>query len=151
MRLDPLDERIVAFLLDDGRASFAEIGARVGLSAPAVKRRVDRLRRTGTITGFTAKVEPRALGWTTEAYVELFCQGKTSPATIREGMARFPEVVSACTLTGEADALVHILAADIRHFEEVLERMNAEPYVARTKSVLVLSRLLDRPGLTAAT
>jgi hypothetical protein len=46
---------------------------------------------------------------------------------------------------------VHVLAADIRHFEEVLERMNAEPYVARTKSVLVLSRLLDRPGLTAAT
>lgn len=150
MRLDPLDEQIVACLLDDGRASFADIGAKVGLSAPAVKRRVDRLRQSGTITGFTAKVEPRALGWTTEAYVELYCQGKTSPTTIREGVARFPEVVSACTLTGEADALVHVLAADIGHFEQVLERMNAEPYVARTKSVLVLSRLLDRPGLAPA-
>ena len=51
VRLDPVDERIVALLLDDGRASFAEIGARVGLSAPAVKRRVDRLRRSGVITG----------------------------------------------------------------------------------------------------
>ncbi|WP_020573500.1 Lrp/AsnC family transcriptional regulator [Actinopolymorpha alba] len=151
MRLDPLDERIVALLLEDGRASFADIGAKIGLSAPAVKRRVDRLRQVGAITGFTAKVDPRALGWTTEAYVELYCQGKTSPATIRDGVARFPEVVSACTLTGEADALVHVLAADIHHFEEVLERMNAEPYVARTKSVLVLSRLLERPGLTATT
>nr|WP_202897645.1 Lrp/AsnC family transcriptional regulator [Actinopolymorpha pittospori] len=146
--MDPLDEQIVARLLDDGRASFADIGAQVGLSAPAVKRRVDRLRQAGAITGFTAKVDPRALGWTTEAYVELYCQGKTSPATIRDGIARFPEVVSACTLTGEADALVHVLAADIGHFERVLERMNAEPYVVRTKSSLVLSRLLERPGLT---
>jgi DNA-binding Lrp family transcriptional regulator len=150
VRLDSLDERIVSLLLDDGRASFADIGAQVGLSAPAVKRRVDRLRQAGAITGFTAKVVPEALGWTTEAYVELYCQGKTSPTTIRDGVARFPEVVSACTLTGEADALVHVLASDIRHFEEVLERMNAEPYVVRTKSALVLSRLLDRPGLTPA-
>lgn len=146
MRLDPLDERIVACLLDDGRASFAEIGAKVGLSAPAIKRRVDRLRQNGAITGFTAKVDPRALGWTTEAYVELYCQGKTSPSTIRDGVARFPEVVAAYTVTGDADAIVHLLAADMKHFESVLERIGAEPYVIRTKSVLVLSQLLDRPG-----
>lgn len=146
MRLDPLDERIVACLLDDGRASFAEIGAKVGLSAPAVKRRVDKLRQNGAITGFTAKVDPRALGWTTEAYVELYCQGKTSPGTIREGVAKFPEVVTAYTVTGDADAIVHLLAADMKHFESVLERIGAEPYVIRTKSVLVLSQLLDRPG-----
>ncbi|HEY8457976.1 MAG TPA: Lrp/AsnC family transcriptional regulator [Actinopolymorphaceae bacterium] len=150
MQLDSLDKRILALLLDNGRASFAEIGAEVGLSAPAVKRRVDRLRACGALTGFTAKVEPRALGWTTEAYVELYCQGKTSPATIREGVSKFPEVVSACTLTGEADALVRILTSDIHHFEEVLERMNAEPYVVRTKSALVLTRLLDRPGITSS-
>jgi len=150
MQLDSLDKRILALLLDNGRASFAEIGAEVGLSAPAVKRRVDRLRACGALTGFTAKVEPRALGWTTEAYVELYCQGKTSPATIREGVSKFPEVVSACTLTGEADALVRILTSDIHHFEEVLERMNAEPYVVRTRSALVLTRLLDRPGITSS-
>lgn len=146
MRLDPLDERIVACLLDDGRASFAEIGAKVGLSAPAVKRRVDKLRQNGAITGFTAKVDPRALGWTTEAFVELYCQGKTSPTTIKAGVAKFPEVVTAYTVTGDADAIVHLLAADMKHFESVLERIGAEPYVIRTKSVLVLSQLLDRPG-----
>ncbi len=135
MRLDPLDERIVACLLDDGRASFAEIGAKVGLSAPAVKRRVDKLRQNGAITGFTAKVDPRALGWTTEAYVELYCQGKTSPTTIKAGVAKFPEVVTAYTVTGDADAIVHLLAADMKHFESVLERIGAEPYVIRTKSV----------------
>lgn len=146
MRLDALDERIVAFLLEDGRASFAEIGADVGLSASAVKRRVDRLRETGAITGFTAKVDPAAMGWTTEAFVELYCKGKTPPARIRDTLARYPQVLSACTVTGEADAVIHLLAADMQHFERLLERISAEPFVVRTKSVLVLSRLVSRPG-----
>ncbi|HET9186423.1 MAG TPA: Lrp/AsnC family transcriptional regulator [Acidothermaceae bacterium] len=144
MGLDDIDQRIVARLRDDARASFAEIGATVGLSAPAVKRRVDRLRASGVVTGFTAVVDPSALGWTTEAYVEVYCQGKTTPAMIAAAVSRHPEVVDACTVSGEADALVHVMAADMRHFEEVLERIGAEKFVVRTKSVLVLSRLLRR-------
>jgi DNA-binding Lrp family transcriptional regulator len=142
--LDEIDQRIVAALRDDARASFAEIGGSVGLSAPAVKRRVDRLRASGVITGFAAVVDPSALGWTTEAYVEVYCQGKTTPAMIAAAVSRHPEVVDACTVSGEADALVHVMAADMRHFEEVLERIGAEKFVVRTKSVLVLSRLLRR-------
>jgi len=144
MGLDEIDQRIVAALRDDGRASFAEVGGLVGLSAPAVKRRVDRLRAAGVITGFTAVVEASALGWNTEAYVELYCQGKTAPATIAAAVTRHPEVVDACTVSGDADALLHVVAADMRHFEEVLERIGAEKFVIRTKSVLVLSRLLRR-------
>lgn len=144
MSLDAIDQRIVSALRDDGRASFADIGALVGLSAPAVKRRVDRLRSSGVITGFTAVVEPAALGWTTEAYVELYCQGKTSPTTIAAAVLRHAEVIDACTVSGEADALIHVVAADVKHFEEALERIGAEKFVVRTKSVLVLSRLLRR-------
>jgi DNA-binding Lrp family transcriptional regulator len=144
MGLDDIDQQIVVALRADARASFAQIGAGVGLSAPAVKRRVDRLRSSGVITGFAAVVDPSALGWTTEAYVEVFCQGKTTPAMIAAAVSRHPEVVDACTVSGEADALVHVVAADMRHFEEVLERIGAEKFVVRTKSVLVLSRLLRR-------
>ncbi len=144
MPLDDIDGHIVAALRDDARASFAEVGLVVGLSAPAVKRRVDKLRASGVITGFAAVVDPSALGWTTEAYVELYCQGQTSPATIKAAVSRHPEVVDACTVSGEADALIHVVAADMRHFEEVLERIGAEKFVVRTKSVMVLSRLLRR-------
>ncbi len=144
MTLDQIDERIVAALRHDARASFADIGTQVGLSAPAVKRRVDRLRERGVITGFTAVVDPSALGWRTEAYVEIYCQGRTSPATIAAAVSRFPEVVDACTVSGEADALLRVVAEDMRHFEDVLERIGAERFVVRTKSVLVLSRLLRR-------
>jgi DNA-binding Lrp family transcriptional regulator len=145
MAHDELDRRILLALVQDARASYAEIGALVGLSAPAVKRRVDRLRSTGAITGFSARLNPVELGWTTEAYVELFCRGRTSPADIAVAAGRHPEVVSACTVTGEADALLHIRAADVRHFEQVVERIGAEPFVVRTRSMIVLSRLVDRP------
>ena len=147
MAFDDLDRRVVAALVDDARATYAEVGSLVGLSAPAVKRRVDRLRASGAITGFSAQVDPTALGWTTEAYVELFCRGRTSPGDIGAAVAKHPEVIEACTVTGEADALVHIRAADVRHFEQVVERIGAEPFVVRTRSVIVLSRLVHRPDL----
>jgi DNA-binding Lrp family transcriptional regulator len=145
MALDELDQRIVAALVDDGRATYAEVGARVGLSAPAVKRRVDRLRAAGAVTGFSAQVNPSQLGWTTEAYVELFCRGRTSPRDIAAAVSKHPEVTEAYTITGDADALLHIRAADVHHFEQVVERISAEPFVVRTRSVIVLSRLLHRP------
>jgi DNA-binding Lrp family transcriptional regulator len=141
---DELDKRIVAALIEDARATYAEVGSRVGLSAPAVKRRVDRLRASGAITGFSARVDPPALGWNTEAYVELFCRGRTSPGQIAAAVGKHPEVVAACTVTGDADALLHIMAADMRHFEQVVERIGAEPLVVRTRSVIVLSRLVQR-------
>ncbi|HEY2316553.1 MAG TPA: Lrp/AsnC family transcriptional regulator [Streptosporangiaceae bacterium] len=147
MAFDDLDRRIVAALVDDARATYAEVGSIVGLSAPAVKRRVDRLLASGAITGFAAQVDPTALGWTTEAYVELFCRGRTSPGDIGAAVAKHPEVIDACTVTGEADALLHIRAADVRHFEQVVERIGAESFVVRTRSVIVLSRLVHRPDL----
>lgn len=146
MNLDPLDRRIMAVLATDARMSFAEIGEVVGLSASAVKRRVDRMRASGTIMGYTAVFDPGALGWNTEAYVEIFCRHATPPSRIAEAVGRHPEVVGAMTVTGDADALLRIRAADIRHFEEVLERIRVEPFVLRTSSAVVLSQLLDRVG-----
>jgi DNA-binding Lrp family transcriptional regulator len=143
--MDAVDQRIIALLVADARASYAEIGAKVSLSAPAVKRRVDRLRSTGVIKGFTAVIEPSAVGWTTEAFVELFCTGRTTPAQITVATRRHPEVVGAYTVSGQADALVHLRAADIGHLEQALERLRAEPFVTSTRSMVVLSRLVETP------
>ncbi len=143
--MDELDRGVVGCLLRDARSTYAEIGAQVGLSAPAVKRRVDRLLASGAIRGFTAVVDPAVLGWTTEAYVELHCKGTVSPQDLRRSLERVPEVVSACTVSGSADALVHMLAADVGQLEQALERVRDERNVDHTRSVIVLSRLLDRP------
>jgi DNA-binding Lrp family transcriptional regulator len=148
--MDVVDQRIVALLVSDARASYAEIGSKVSLSAPAVKRRVDRLRARGVIKGFTTVVDPAAVGWTTEAFVELFCTGRTTPAQLTVATRRHPEVVGAYTVSGEADALVHLRAADIGHLEQALERLRAEPFVTSTRSMVVLSRLVDAPVAISA-
>jgi DNA-binding Lrp family transcriptional regulator len=142
--VDVIDHRVIGCLLRDGRATYAEIGAEAGLSAPAAKRRVDRLRASGAIRGFTVVVDPSTLGWTTEAYVEVYCQGTVSPQDLRRSLERVPEVVGACTISGAADALLHMLAVDIRHLEQAMERVRDEPNVDHTESVIVLSRLIDR-------
>ncbi len=99
-RLDETDERILAELAEHARATFAEIGQRVNLSAPAVKRRVDRMLDNGVIRGFTTVVDRNALGWNTEAYVQVFCHGTIAPDELRTAWVDIPEVVSAATVTG---------------------------------------------------
>src|SRR2546430_17582523 len=144
--MNDIARRIVALLSGDARASYAEMGAEVSLSAPAVKRRVDRLRANGVIKGFTAVLDPAAIGWTTEAFVELFCTGKTTPAQIKAATRRHPEGVGAYTVSGEADALVHLRAADMAHLEQALERLRPGSFVTSTRSMIVLSRLVDDVG-----
>ncbi|WP_406002237.1 Lrp/AsnC family transcriptional regulator [Streptomyces sp. NBC_00829] len=142
--LDELDRKIIAALMADARASLREIGLSIGLSAPAVKRRVDRLREQEVITGFTTVVKPSALGWHTEAYVEVFCEGAAPPRRLAEVVRNHPEIQSAVTVTGRADALLHIRALDVAHFEDVLEKIRSEPFVKATNTFVVLNHLL--PG-----
>lgn len=147
MQVDEIDDHIISVLLQDGRASFREIGVTVGLSAPAVKRRVDRLREDGVITGFTARVDPGAVGWRTQAFVSITYRGNVSPQRIRQILAPVAEVIAAYTVSGASDVLVHLRAADMAHFEQALERLRASDGVARTESTIVLSTLMERsPG-----
>lgn len=142
--MDALDRNIVASLAQDGRRGFAQVGNKVGLSASAVKRRVDRLRAEGVISGFTVVLDAAAQAWPTQAFVEIFCDGNTSPDGIRAGVSRQPEVVGAFTVTGDADALLVVRARDTAHLEEVVERIRTESFVLRTRTTLVLSRLIER-------
>ena len=142
--MDDIDERLIRAVVDDGRATYLELGERVGLSPSAAKRRLDRLVASGAIRGFTALVDPRVLGWRTEAYVEVYCKGTVSPAELRANLERIPEVVGACTVSGSADALLHLLAEDVAKLENALERVREWRNVDHTVSVIVLSRLVDR-------
>ncbi|GGN67036.1 MULTISPECIES: Lrp/AsnC family transcriptional regulator [Nocardia] len=143
--MDDIDRRILAVLLTHARASFQEIGSVVGLSAPAVKRRVDKMVASGQITGFTAQVNPAALGWKTEAYVEVYYRDNISPAELRRTLEPIPQVVGVWTIAGEADALVHVMATDMAEIEVTVERIRENARVGRTRSSLVMSRILERP------
>jgi DNA-binding Lrp family transcriptional regulator len=143
---DALDRQIVALLVENARLAYREIGERVGLSAPAVKRRMDRLERDGVIVGYTAIVDPQAPGQSTEAFVELWCRGKTSPTEVRAIVADVPQVIGAYTVSGDADALLHMRTRDSAELESAIERIRANPNAERTKTVIVLSRLLGPEG-----
>src|ERR671937_630249 len=122
-------------------------GLRVALSAPAVKRRVDRLERDGVIRGYSATVDPAAFGWHTHAFVELFCEGRMSGAEVREAVAEHPEVEGAYTIAGAPSAIIHVRAADTQHLEQALERISEMLGVLRTQTQVVLSTLFERPVL----
>lgn len=142
--MDDLDHQILAALVADARATYAEIGAVVGLSAPAVKRRVDKLLDSGVIRGFTAVVDPEVLGWSIEAMIDVYCQGRISPAELREAWLPIPEVVQASTVAGSADAVLRVRARSVAHLEDTLERVREAAAIERTESTVVLSRLIER-------
>jgi DNA-binding Lrp family transcriptional regulator len=141
LRLDDIDHNLLALLVEDGRTSFATLGQSIGLSTAATKRRVDRLRREGAIRRFTVELEPAALGWTIEAFVELYCEGRVPPDRMREMVHTIPEVVEAYTVTGESDGILRVRAEDTGHLERVLGVIRNHPGVSRTRSAIVLSRL----------
>jgi DNA-binding Lrp family transcriptional regulator len=143
--MDDIDHKIVALLRQDARRSFQDIGSHVSLSAPAVKRRVDRLQSDGVIRSFAAVIDPAALGWHTHAVVALYCEGRMSASEVRKAIEPHDEVESAYTVAGEASAILHVRAADTQHLEEALERLRDTPGVRRTHTQVVLSTLFDRP------
>ena len=132
---------------ENARRSFQDIGGRVSLSAPAVKRRVDRLERDGIIRGYSADIDPSAIGWNTHAFVELYCEGRMSGEQVREAVGDYPEVEAAYTVAGAPAAILHLRAADTGHLEQALERVRDTPGVIRTQTQVVLSTLFDRPML----
>ena len=142
--MDEVDRTIVALLREDARRSFRDIGAYVHLSAPAVKRRVDRLERDGVLLGYTAVVDPLAFGWHAEAFVDLFCEGDMPGEAIKRAVEGEPGVVSAHTVAGEASALLHVMAKDTKDLELALERIRATDGVMRTVTEVVLSTLFVR-------
>ena len=148
MAFDDLDRRIVAALVDDARATYAEVGSLVGpvgTGCQAPGRPAARLGRDHRVLR-AGRPDAR---WAGPPRPTSSCSAGAGPRRrdIAAAVAKHPEVIDACTVTGEADALVHIRAADVRHFEQVVERIGAEPFVVRTRSVIVLSRLVHRPDL----
>ena len=142
--MDTTDAQIVALLVEDARRSYGDIAKRVSLSAPAVKRRVDRLRSSGALRGFTAVLDHAAMGATTEALVELFFAPGTLLDEVARTLDRHPEVVEAWSVTGEPDAVARVRTQDNADLERVIMEIQKDGPVERTRSQVVLSQLVVR-------
>lgn len=136
--LDGTDLEILALLEQDARRPLADIGRAVSLSAPAVKRRMDRLEATGVITGYTITVDDSLLGWPLEAFAELRFSGTTKVDDIASIADGLPEVRRVFTTAGDPDALVWIRVRDVEDLKRVIDRLRRTGKVVGTKTLMVL-------------
>lgn len=136
--LDETDRRILELLGADARRTFGDIGSRVGLSAPAVKRRVDRLERRGIIRGYTTVLDHAQLGRPLEAFAELRFPGSARVDDIEGLIKEIPEIEALFTVAGDPDALAWIRVHDVEDLKRVIDRVRASGRVTGTKTMMVL-------------
>jgi Lrp/AsnC family leucine-responsive transcriptional regulator len=144
-RMDDTDRQILALLLEDGRRTYDDVAARVSMSAPSAKRRIDRLRASGVLKGFTAVIDHGALGYETEALIELFYGPAVQLDEVAASLRVRPEVVEAWSVTGEPDAIARVRTRDNADLERLIRDLQRDGAVVRTRSQVVLSRLVG-PG-----
>jgi Lrp/AsnC family transcriptional regulator, leucine-responsive regulatory protein len=131
--LDAVNLRILQELDADGRLGMAELGRRIGMSAPAVAERVQRLERAGVIRGYRAELDPRALGFPVSAVVRI----RPAPGQlqrVREIAAETPEVGECYRITGEDCYLMRLHLRSIDELEGVLDRFT--PHGQTTTSIV---------------
>ena len=136
--LDATDLEIVQLLREDARRTLADVGERVSLSAPAVKRRVDRLERDGVIVGYTALVDHALLGRPLQAFTELRFAGNLPVDQIAGIAADIPEVQTLFTTAGDPDALAWIRVRDVEDLKRVIDLLRRSGRVTGTKTLMVL-------------
>jgi DNA-binding Lrp family transcriptional regulator len=137
--LDSVDHDLLGLLQRNSRRTLAQLGAEVGLSAAATKRRVDRLERLGVITGYTVRIDHEKLGWTLEAFTEISVMGHSRMAEIEAAARDLPEVLRIFTTAGDPDALVHLRVRDMAHLRHAVDQLRSSGQVTGTKTLMVLS------------
>jgi Lrp/AsnC family leucine-responsive transcriptional regulator len=136
--LDSTDEAILDLLRENSRRTFGDIGERVGLSAPAVKRRIDRLEAAGIIRGYTVRLDHAKLGRPLEAFTELRFSGNARVDAIAGIGGDIPEVEAIFTVAGDPDALAWIRVRDVDELKRVIDRIRGSGDVVGTKTHIVL-------------
>lgn len=136
--VDATDRHILELLRSNARRTFGDIGQRVGLSAPAVKRRIDRLEDQGVIRGYTTVVDDGKLGRPLEAFAELRFAGSTRVDDIESIASDVPEIRALFTVAGDPDALAWIRVQDVQDLKRVIDRLRNSGKITGTKTMMVL-------------
>ena len=144
--LDAIDRRILQALQAQGRVTYDELAAGVGLSASATLRRVKRLEESRVITGYVALVAPERVGLGLTAYLNVRLakhNHQRSPVdAFAAAVQAWPEVVECAALTGEMDYLLRVLVRDMAHYSHfIMDCLLKHPAVQDCKTSFMLRRL----------
>jgi len=148
--LDPLDVAILTALQGDGRASMAEIGERIGLSASAVTRRLEKLESDRVILGYTAMLNHKAMGLKMTAFVTVTLVKQTEDIidTFEKAIVTLPEVAEVHLMAGSADYLLRVISPDLEAYESFLKRrLTRLRGVAHVQTAFSMSSLKSVPSV----
>ena len=139
IQVDTTDRRILSALSEDGRRSYGEVGAEVGLSTAAVHERVKKLLERGVIRRFSISVDPEAVGLSFTAFVAIRNDGGAHCREVAPRLREIASVLELHSVAGEYDFLAKIRTSHARELEAVLYQIKSIPGVARTTSTVVLN------------
>ncbi|MGL4199127.1 MAG: Lrp/AsnC family transcriptional regulator [Allorhizobium sp.] len=142
--LDAFDRKILGELTEDAGISYAELGRKVGLSAPAIHDRVKKLRASGCLRQTAALLDGTALGKPLLAFVHVQTVGWGATKELLL-IADLPEVEEIHSVTGDTSILIKVRCASSGALEAFLERLHQTASVKSTNSYIVLSTYLERP------
>jgi Lrp/AsnC family leucine-responsive transcriptional regulator len=136
--LDERDQAILTALQEDARATYADIGARVGLSASSVHDRVRKLEAAGVIAGYRAVLDPPAVGLMVTALIAVTPLDPQQPDDLPERLADFAEVEDCLSVAGEANYVLKVRTRNTADLEELIRRLREKAGVA-TRTTIALS------------
>ncbi len=143
--LDAVDRRLLEALAEDGRISVAALAEQTGISRAATYNRLDALRESGVVEGFSVRVNPARVGLGVTALV-LISGRQPAWRSLRRRLVSMPEVEYCAFTTGEYDALLVVRVPDVETLRDVvLERLQASEEIRSTQTIFVLEELVKRP------
>jgi Lrp/AsnC family leucine-responsive transcriptional regulator len=146
--VDSVDRKLIDALRLDGRATYAELGRQVGLSASAVHERVGKLEAAGVIMGYHAVVDPNAVGLGVTALIGIHPSDTADDEEVAAALGKLPEVESCYAVAGDAAFVVKVRVATVDDLEHTLGRLRRIDGVSGTRTTVVLStRFEGRPNI----
>jgi Lrp/AsnC family transcriptional regulator, leucine-responsive regulatory protein len=143
--LDARDLDIIAALQDDARATYADVGQRVGLSASAVHDRVRKLEQAGVIRGYRAVIDPEALGLFVTALIAATPFDAGQADDLPERVSDFPEVEACYSIAGEANYILKVRTRTTGELEDLIRRLREKAGVATRTTIALSIPFEDRP------
>lgn len=142
--IDDTDRQLLSLLQRDAQLSAVDLGTALNLSSSQAARRKQRLEAAGLISAYAARLDAVRLGLSVQAFVQVeLARHGAEPAAAFARLVRLqPEVVSAWTLTGNADYLLRVFCADLTDLNRLIHQvLLAHPGVARVQSQIVLDQM----------
>lgn len=147
--LDKIDQKLLRALQQNCQISVAELGETCGLSASACHRRIKQLEANGMIVGYGARVDPRALGFQMQFFIELALtsQRGIDLDTFERAVTGVPEIIECYLMAGGTDYVLRVVARDVEDFERLhREKLAKLPNISRMQSRLTLRSVTPWSG-----